>query len=260
MCVLFISTPSKRTISFLKKYKPKDEYLTFLGQHTPELRTSEEKLSKLVNWMRAPVSSALCFSFDPPDSVSCPSTRICDATKCIVDGCRLYNIPLICCLSTTLKGRPLIYVIRSLVAQLLLHHAAPGEQFPSQDFSDIETRHGSMRSGVRFVRELLALQERVCVVVIDNFHNLYGSQDDLAKDEAWTDIFKALRCHKDCVPEQREPHVKVFIGGSDSKNILENLGFAGEIVRADHSSGDHTSYGELWHEIAQRQYIPGMLF
>ncbi|KAJ8068917.1 hypothetical protein OCU04_002598 [Sclerotinia nivalis] len=240
------NTPSKRTVFFLEKYKPKEEYLRGLAQNTSELETSEEKRSKLANWIRAPVSYALCFSFDQPGSA-----HTCDATKCIVRGCRIYHRRLICCSSATLEGRPIIYVIRTLAAQLFWFHAASGEQFTSKDFSDIKTDRGTMRNGVRFIRELLgllAVQKLGCVVVIDNFHYLYGSQSDLAKDEVWADLFKALRCHKDCMPKESKALVKVFIRSSDSEDVLHNLGYAGEMVGAGHSSGHHP-YGLLWHEI-----------
>ncbi|CAD6444220.1 2a3e9512-39dc-4de5-a46b-48f5bfbeca70 [Sclerotinia trifoliorum] len=128
----------------LQKYNLTERELHPIALEAPDVKTTEEKLSKLVDWMQAPMPNALCFfsgppPSDPPGSAPILSTHTSDATKRITYGCISYGRRLVCCLSDFLdEKQPITGVIRFLVAQLLRIYAGElGKKFRSEEFSDI---------------------------------------------------------------------------------------------------------------------------
>lgn len=251
VCVLFISKPTKAIGRRLKIYQSTDAWLGTIARGAPKLKTTEEKLSKLVEWMEAPMPNALFFFSDPPpsdiasdtpsdtpDSATIPSKHTGDATKSIIYGCLSNHRHALCCLSGLFEKQSITVAIRSLVAQLVQILFGFGKEFVSHDYSDIKTHGGTIRSGVRFLRELMGLLNVMNVrllVIIDDFNYLYDSQKD-HENEVWEDLFKVLHCHKACDPNESKAQVKVFIRSSGSEDVLHKLGYSGVMVGAENSS------------------------
>ncbi|KAB8296328.1 hypothetical protein EYC80_009094 [Monilinia laxa] len=213
-----LTTEQLQTKSFLEGYLPSYESIKYLSDNTKQPHSSKKNVGKLRALLGATESVSLCLSQEQSGSLQSPPLTICDATQDLLANCTQMDLPSICCFSDALPTDAnmsmLVYVIRCLVAQLYFQNIQSGGNFTSPNFSEIKTELGTMQRGIVFIGQLLDLQTKPCIVIIDNFEALYkrSLKEPRHDDGDWTEIFRVLqRQGRYTSSNPKPPVVKLFV-------------------------------------------------
>ena len=98
-----------------------------------------------------------------------------------------------------------------------------------------------LKSGISIIGQLLARQDDGCILLIDNFAEKIGQEEDEQEEfnTLWTILFQVLGCSTITIP-QSIGNCKVFIKTAGDGRRLKDLGFSGVLI--SDSESEHTCY------------------